>query len=213
MTAAAIGTIVFDMDGVLSRPHRERRLALLAELSGLPAADIDAAIFKSPFEREAEQGLWSADDYLAEFGRRLGCRVSVEQWINARKVTTEPDHEVLRIARSLVPAYRIGMFTNNPLILRRHLDAVFPEAASLFGDRAVFSAELGRCKPDPAAFLLLAGRLGSKPGNMLFVDDDAEYLKGARTAGLNAEVCHGHQQLTDHLRAYGVVGAGSLPAK
>lgn len=197
------------MDGVLSRPQRERRLALLAELSGLPAADIDAAIFKSSFEREAERGLWSPEDYLAEFGRRLGCRVSIEAWISARKVTTEPDQAVLRIARSLVPAHRIGMFTNNPLILRRHFDAVFPEAASLFGDRAVFSAELGRCKPDPAAFLLLAGRLRCEPKEMLFLDDDSEYVDGARTAGLHAEVCHGYQQLTDHLRAYGVVGAGS----
>jgi HAD superfamily hydrolase (TIGR01509 family) len=205
---AAIDTVVFDMDGVLSRPHRERRLALLSELSGLPAADIDATIFKSSFEDEAEQGLWSPEDYLAEFGRRLGCRVSVEQWISARKVTTEPDHQVLAIVRSLVPTYRVGMFTNNPLILRRHFDAVFPEAASLFGDRAVFSAELGRRKPDPAAFLLLADRLGCEPMQMLFLDDDPAYVDGARAAGLHAEACHGHQQLAAHLRAYGVVGAG-----
>ena len=48
------------------------------------------------------------------------------------------------------------MFTNNPLLLKRHIAEVFPAVPEIFGTRAVFSAELGRSKPDPEAFHRLA---------------------------------------------------------
>lgn len=202
-----IDTIVFDMDGVLSRPRRERRLALLAGWSKRATAEIDAAIFKSAFETEAEQGLWLPDAYLREFGERLGYAITSDEWITARKATTEPNQAVLSLARSLSSTHQIGMFTNNPLLLKRHFAEVFPEAAMLFGDRAVFSAELGRGKPDPEAFLLLAQRLDSEPAKMLFIDDDPAYVAGARGAGLYAEVFTGHHRLLEQLVAHGIIPA------
>jgi len=199
-----IDTVVFDMDGVLSHPHRERRLALLAEWSGRSPAEIDHAIFASVFEEEAEQGLWSPEEYLREIGERLGYRLTADEWVTARRATTEPDPHVLALARSLVPTWRIGLFTNNPLLLKVHFGSVFPEAAALFGERAVFSAELGRRKPDPAAFLLLAQRLNAAPAAVFFTDDDPAYIDGAREAGLQAAVYTGLGQLREHLRVYGI---------
>jgi putative hydrolase of the HAD superfamily len=72
------------------------------------------------------------------------------------EVATEPNVAVLSLAREVGAGHPIGMFTNNPLLLKRHLAEVFPAAAEIFGTRAVFSAELGLCKPDPAAFRGLA---------------------------------------------------------
>ncbi len=202
-----IDTIVFDMDGVLSRPRRERRLALLASWSGRTPAQIDTAIFKSAFEEEAERGLWSPDAYLREIGERLGYALTCDEWIAARKVTTDPNQAVLSLARRLSSTHRIGMFTNNPLLLKRHFAEVFPEAAALFGERAVFSSELGRCKPEPEAFLQLARRLDTTPAGMFFVDDDPGYVAGARGAGLYAEVFTGDRGLLDQLAAHGITPA------
>jgi len=78
------------------------------------------------------------------------------------------------------------MFTNNPLLLKRHLGEVFPAVVDIFGTRAVFSAELGRSKPDPEAFRRLAARLGLLAEEILYFDDDATYVAGAREAGLSA---------------------------
>ena len=201
----AIDTVVLDMDGVLARSHRERRLAMLAEWSGREVAEIDRAIFKSRFEEEAEQGLWSPASYLLETGRRLGYELTVDQWVLARKAATEPDPDVLGLARSLSTRWRVGMFTNNPLMLKEHFEQVFPEAAAIVGESAVFSAELGRRKPDPEAFRLLARRLQTPPSAMLFIDDDPRYVDGARRAGLHAEVFTGCAQLIEQLAVYGVV--------
>jgi putative hydrolase of the HAD superfamily len=178
--------VVFDMDGVLCRYRIERRLARLASWSGQTPEAIRAAIWDSGFEDEAERGVLSADDYLRGFGERMHYPLSAAQWVEARRVGMEPDQAALALARSLRRTCPIGMFTNNPWLLKRHIAEVFPAVPDLFGQRAVFSAELGRSKPDPEAFRRLAARLECTPEEMLYFDDDASYVSGAREVGLSA---------------------------
>jgi glucose-1-phosphatase len=184
--ASVINAVVFDMDGVLCRYRIERRLALLASWSGQSPDAIHAAIWRSGFEDEAERGVVSADEYLRGFGERLGYPLSAAQWVEARREAMEPDLAVLSLARQLSTDHPVGMFTNNPLLLKRHIAEVFPAVPDIFGTRAVFSAELGRSKPDPEAFRRLAARLGVAPDQILYFDDDATYVAGAREAGLSA---------------------------
>jgi HAD superfamily hydrolase (TIGR01509 family) len=81
---------------------------------------------------------------------------------------------------------------------------VFPDVPAIFGERALFSAELGRSKPDPEAFHRLARRLGVPPEAVLFFDDNAEYVAGARQAGLHAYRFEGAAAVRDRLTAHGV---------
>ena len=199
-----ITTVVFDMDGVLCRYRRERRLALLASWCGRTPDEIHEAIWASGFEDQAERGLLSADEYLKGFGERLGHPLTAAQWIEARRVSIEPDMPVLSLARALGTQRTVGMFTNNPLLLKRHLADVFPDAAQVFGDRAIFSSELGRTKPDPEAFRRLAARLGFAPDRILYFDDDAKYVTGAREAGLSAHHAVGEAAVRTGLAAHGI---------
>ena len=204
-----ITAVVFDMDGVLCHYRIERRLALLASWSGRSPEAIHAAIWRSGFEDEAERGILSADDYLKGFGERLGYPLTAAQWVEARKVAIEPDLAVLALARQLRTERMVGMFTNNPWLLKRHIAEVFPAVPDLFGPRAIFSAELGRRKPDPEAFRRLATRLGCAPDEMLYFDDDATYVVGAREAGLSADRVGGAPDVRASLAAHGL-GVGSI---
>jgi putative hydrolase of the HAD superfamily len=199
-----ITAVVFDMDGVLCRYRRERRLALLASWSGRSPDAIDAAIWRSGFEDEAERGVVSAEDYLKGFGERMGYPLTVAQWVEARRVAIEPDPAVLALARRLGAAHPVGMFTNNPWLLKRHIGEVFPAVPEIFGPRAIFSAELGRCKPDPEAFRRLAARLEVAPHEMLYLDDDPAYVAGAREAGLSADRVDGAAGVRASLAAHGL---------
>jgi putative hydrolase of the HAD superfamily len=199
-----IKTVVFDMDGVLCRYRIERRLALLASWSGRSPDAIHAAIWRSGFEDEAERGLVSADDYLKGFGERMGYALTAEQWVEARRAAIEPDAAVLALARQLGTVCPVGMFTNNGLLLKRHIAEVFPAIADIFGPRAVFSAELGRSKPDPEAFRRLATRLAVVPEEILYLDDDATYVAGARAGGLQADHVDGAPGVGASLAAHGL---------
>ena len=199
-----IKMIVFDMDGVLCRYRIERRLARLAAWSGHSPEAIHAAIWRSGFEDEAERGVLLADDYLKGFGERMGYPLSAAQWVEARRVAMEPDPAVLALARQLSVDHAVGMFTNNPLLLKRHMAEVFPAVPALFGTRAVFSAELGRSKPDPEAFRRLATRLACAPDEILYFDDDATYVAGAREAGLSAHCVGGAAGVRTGLAVHGL---------
>ncbi len=204
-----ITAVVFDMDGVLCDYRIERRLALLASWSGRSPDAIHAAIWRSGFEDEAERGVLSADDYLQGFGERLGYPLTAAQWVEARRAAIEPDLAVLALARQLRTERMVGMFTNNPWLLKRHIAEVFPAVPALFGPRAIFSAELGRSKPDPEAFRRLATRLGCLPDEMLYFDDDATYVAGAREAGLSADHVGGAPDVRASLTVHGL-GVGSI---
>jgi HAD superfamily hydrolase (TIGR01509 family) len=199
-----IKAVVFDMDGVLCRYLIDRRLALLASWSGQSPDAIHAAIWRSGFEDEAERGVVSADDYLRGFGERMGYPLSAAEWVEARRAAIEPDLAVLALARQLGTARPVAMFTNNPFLLKRHIAEVFPAIPDIFGTRAVFSAELGRSKPDPEAFRRLAARLGQAPHDLLYFDDDATYVAGARETGLSAYRVGGAEDVRTSLALHGL---------
>jgi HAD superfamily hydrolase (TIGR01509 family) len=200
----SIEAVVFDMDGVLCRNDRARRLAVLAAWSGMSPDAIEMSIFASGFEDEAERGVIDADEYLAGTAARIGYPLSADQWIEARRAAMTPDVEVLEIARTLGERMNVGMFTNNPLLLQRHFDAVFPEAARLFGDRAVFSAQLGHVKPTVEAFRGLVAYLGHEPEEVLFFDDWLQYVEGAAEAGLRSWHVTCAADVRAGLEAYGL---------
>lgn len=200
-----IKVVVFDMDGVLCRNQIERRLALLASWSGSAPDAIRSAVFESGFEDEAERGSLTADEYLTGFGERIGYPLTAQEWVSARRMAIEPDLETLSLARELRRELQVAMFTNNPLMLKRHFRQVFPLAAEIFGPNAVFSAELGARKPDAEAFRRLASRLGATPGEILFFDDWSEYVEGARAAGLEADHFHGPSSARESLARHGVI--------
>ena len=158
-----IEAVVFDMDQVLCRYRIERRLALLASWSGQSPDEIHAAIWRSGFEDEAERGVWTEDAYLHEFGECLGYPLSAAQWVAAWRMAMEPDEAVLSLARQVRAARPVAMFTNNPLLLKRHIGEVFPAVPEIFGARAVFSAELGRSKPDPEGVPAAGAATGRAP--------------------------------------------------
>jgi putative hydrolase of the HAD superfamily len=126
----------------------------------------------------------------------VGYPLTASQWVEARRVAIEPDPAVLALARQLSATSPVGMFTNNPWLLKRHIAEVLP--------RAIFSAELGRCKPDPEAFRRLAARLEVAPEGILYLDDDAAYVAGARGAGLSAEQVSGATDVRRTLAAHGL---------
>jgi putative hydrolase of the HAD superfamily len=74
-------------------------------------------------------------------------------------------------------------------------------------DTSCYSYDLGVAKPDPAFFTEAARRIGAAPSTILFIDDNAANVEGARTAGFVAvhwDVERGHDALVELLAHHGV---------
>ena len=177
-------TVIFDMDDVLCRYHFDKRLARLSELTGVAAETINEVIWEQGFDEGADAGRYTAEDYHRLFCERIGATLSREQWLEARAISIEPDHEVLDMARRVKRNAILSLLTNNGPLLKESIHRVFPEVAEIFGEHAHFSFEFGTCKPDPQVFLRLLDQLQKTPRESLFIDDTASYIEGAAQAGL-----------------------------
>jgi HAD superfamily hydrolase (TIGR01509 family) len=73
----------------------------------------------------------------------------------------------------------------------------------IFGGRAHASFQFNARKPQPQVFERLAARYGVPPARAVVIDDDEEYVVGARQAGLQGILFPGDVELRRRLRAYG----------
>jgi glucose-1-phosphatase len=200
-----IELVIFDMDGVLSRLDRARRLELLSEMTGRTPAFLQKVIWDSDFESGAELGTHATgEEHLAEWNRRTGCGLVRADWVRARHESMTPDPEVLAIATAVQRHCGIAMLSNNNPLLYEELETIFPEAFRLFGGRAHASFQFRARKPDRAVFERLIARYGVAPQRAVFVDDEPNFVAGARQAGLHAIDYTGAAELRRRLRGLGV---------
>jgi putative hydrolase of the HAD superfamily len=183
---AAIKLVLFDMDNVLCAYDRPTRVACLAEMAGTTSAAVHAAIWDSGFELLGDSGALEAADYLRGFGERIGYPLSLAEWVEARRRSMQADRAMLDIVASLRKSVDIAVLTNNTTLVADHIDTLLPELRPLFGSRIYASAQFKTAKPDPECYRLCLSELDMRPEAVLFVDDLAANVAGARMAGLFA---------------------------
>ncbi|GAB4525958.1 MAG: HAD family phosphatase [Roseibium sp.] len=203
---AGIGFVVFDMDEVLYDYSHDTRLALLEDLTGRPAAEIDAALWGGAHETRAEAGdPATAEAYLAQYGELLGYPIDFETWADIRRQMMRPRPHVLDLVRRIKRKADVAMLTNNGMMLKASLPVCAPEVIEMFGEKAHVSAEFGVRKPDPLVYERICSRYGHAPAESAFVDDKAENVEGAGRAGLTGHLYTGPDRFRDFLDLHGLL--------
>lgn len=196
---------IFDMDDVLCTYDVAGRIARLAEHAGRSPEEVSRDIWQSGFLHEADMGHWNAEDFLVEFGNRLGAPIDRETWIAARRDSMQPIPDVLGLVRRLAGRMPVAVLTNNDALVAEEIDALFPALRGIFGNRILVSATLGWAKPDPHCYLAACKRLGFSPKETFFTDDLELNVEGARRAGLTAHRFRRGGGLETALRAAGAI--------
>lgn len=203
-----ISTLLIDADGVMQRTAVGWEEELAAFLGD--RAEVDGERFLDAI-REAEVPTMDGKSDIAEAMARV---------LRDFDVATDVE-EVLemwtRIERDLSIVSAVSELRRDKVLcclasnqqsrrarwMRGHLgyDEVF--------DRQFYSCELGVAKPDPVYFTTILDQLDVKPSTVLFIDDTAVNIEGARSVGLNAELFRRHggrAALEEILRPYVVLG-------
>ncbi len=200
-----IKLVLFDMDNVLCTYDRGKRVAHLASLAGSSSERVYEAIWESGFEALSDRGALSAPDYLRGFGERIGYSLSLDEWVEARRRSMTADPAMLEIAGRLRGSVDIAVLTNNSTLVADHIDTLFPELRPLFGSGIYTSAQFRSAKPDPECYRLCLSALQARPETVLFVDDLAENVAGARDAGLLAHHHTSVETFRQALSDYGLL--------
>ncbi|WP_176080261.1 HAD family hydrolase [Paraburkholderia tropica] len=200
-----IGTVLFDMEGVLSHYDRDARAAHLAALTGTTPDAVRAAIWDSGLEARADAGELAPDAYLRALGELLGCAMDRATWLASRRASITPNDATLALAARAGERCRIAVLTNNGSLVTDHLDALNPPVARLFGGRVYGSAQFGAVKPAARTYLGCVEHLGATPHETLFIDDSEANVQGALDAGLHACLFVDTGTLERDLRRFGVL--------
>jgi HAD superfamily hydrolase (TIGR01509 family) len=198
-----IATVLFDLGGVVCRFQPERRLLALASACGLPAYEVQARIWDSGFDRDCDQGRYTAHEVYQRTQELVGLQASYEEFRRLWALAFDPDPAVLAVADALRPWVRTGLLTDNGPVLRDAMPALFPEINSRF-DPLLFSCDLGHLKPTRELFTAVLQRLNQRADQVLLVDDAPPVVAGAIACGLRACLYRSPHSLRRELKRHGL---------
>jgi epoxide hydrolase-like predicted phosphatase len=179
-----IKAIIFDFGGVLvrtSEPHGRQEWE--AKLH-LPAGKLEQVVHHSESWIAAQQGKITPEKYWTNVAKTLNIPNEDIPLLQRDYFRDDfLDLELLDLIRSLKKQkYVIGLLSNDSVHLKQKLKSHLG-IYHLF-DAVVISADIGVMKPDPQAYLAVAQRLGVKPEESIFIDDNPDNIKGAQTVGM-----------------------------
>jgi putative hydrolase of the HAD superfamily len=180
---------LFDFDKTLYAYDFRKRLPALSEISGVSQYRLAKTWWAGGFETRAENGEWpTSAEYLAEFARVTGARLSLAEWQHARSLASTripASVAALELASTLGT---VSVLSNNPSPFAESLPVLAPDVASIVGDNRLVSCQLGVRKPNPMAFERALEYFGARAEDTFFADDSASNVSGAEAIGI-----HGHQ--------------------
>jgi HAD superfamily hydrolase (TIGR01509 family) len=198
--------LLFDVGGVLVQLSGVE--VMLEWLGGRMTADeLLRSWLLSAAVRQFESGKIDADEFaagvVAEFALPVEPRRFLESFIAWPTGLYPGTSEML----ALIPrSYQRAVLSNsNALHWPRVLDDMLLGAAF---DRHFVSHLTGRIKPDPDAFEHVAQTLGCRPGEVLFLDDNALNIEAAQRFGMYAIQVRGAAETRGALMDLGIISGG-----
>jgi len=196
-----IESVIFDWGGVLIDDPRPGLLRYCSEAFGVPLEDYTPV--HDLFLDEFHKGKISEERFWRQITSKLGKSMpeARSQWYEAFRSAYVPKQEMFRLATSLHDKdYKTALLSNTELPAVKF----FHEQDYDMFDVLVFSCVEGLEKPDRRIYEITLERLGSKPGQAVFIDDRQDYIRGAREVGLNIILFKSVDQVKDELARLGV---------
>jgi FMN phosphatase YigB (HAD superfamily) len=207
MTSLSPGSadaLLFDLGRVVLDIDFKRAMACWARHGGCELADIVARFSVDEMVRRYEAGEIDDAAYFAHLRKMLGVDLTQEQLLegwNAIFIGEIPGiAPLLARAAKHLPLYALSN-TNPPHI------AYFSKAhAEVLGHfREIYlSSTIGLLKPDAAAYDHVVKAIGAPASRIVFFDDLAENITGARAYGLSAVHVKSSEDVANALTALGI---------
>ncbi|MDH6257757.1 HAD family phosphatase [Bradyrhizobium sp. BR13661] len=207
MTSLSPGSadaLLFDLGRVVLDIDFSKAIACWAAHAGCRPEAIVSRYVRDEAYRLHEVGRISDADYFQSLRTSLGIGISDAQFLegwNAIFAGEMPDiAELLPRAAQQLPVYAFSN-TNRP-----HVDHFSKEYADLLGHfrELYLSSSIGLRKPDAEAFDHVVAAMGIPANRIVFFDDLAENIEGARARGLTAVHVTSPKDVGNALRALGI---------
>ena len=194
---------VFDMDDVLYDYDWSKRMQGLTALTGHDLDELRRRWWNAAGEWAAEAGAYrDADAYHAAWVKAIGVEVSVDDWVANRRSGMTPWPDSIAAVERAAELGDVSLLTNNGPLVEKHLAAIAPEIAPLFGDHLRTSSYYGARKPNRVVFQRLLDEYDADPADVFFTDDLIENVRGAESVGITGHLFTTPAALMDAVEAF-----------
>jgi putative hydrolase of the HAD superfamily len=196
--------LLFDLGRVVLDIDFSKAIATWASHAGGTPSDILSRFVRDEAYRLHETGQISDVDYFATLRASLGIAISndhfLEGWNSIFTGEMPGIEPLLARAAKHLPLYA---FSNTNGAHVAHFSVVYAPLLGHF--RKLFlSSTIGFRKPDKAAYDHVVEAIGVEASRILFFDDSAENVQGARACGLQAVHVSSSADVADALAALGI---------
>lgn len=201
-SSAPVDALLFDLGKVIIDIDFERVWASWARGANCPVDKIRTRIGSYEPYLRYECGAMSLEEYFAHLRGALGVDLTDAQLLagwNAIFVGEIPGiTKVLEAAKARFPLY---LFSNTNSAHEARWSVDYAHVLSHF-KKLFVSSTIGLRKPDRAAFEHVVAEIGVPAERVLFFDDLAENVEGARAVGLQAVQVTGTHDVVAALKPY-----------
>ncbi len=193
-----IRAVIFDWGGVLIENPAPALLAYFSRRLGVSPEELNGAYRE--YAEAFQKGRISEEELWRRVSAQLGTRELPPSslWYEAFREVYTPREEVFSLASDLKGrGYKIGLLSNTEEGAARY----FQEQGYEMFDVTVFSCREGTRKPERMIYEIALKRLGVFPQEAIFIDDNEEFVKGAKEVGMEAILYTGTQALKDALNS------------
>ena len=178
--------ILLDLGGVVIDVDPQRCFDHWAAAAGVDARRIRERWRADRSYEALEVGAIRFPEYIDNLSVRLGIALGPDDWRDGwNALLGEAIGPVVEMLPSLAARVPLYCFSNTNAVHQAAWERRFEDALRPFR-RIYTSWELGHRKPDVAAYQRVADAIGVAPRDILFLDDNAENVRGAAAAGLDA---------------------------
>lgn len=192
--------LLLDLGGVVLDIDASAVLASWADAAGEPVAQLAKRWQLDDAYKAFEIGAMDFADYTAALSQRLGIALTEAQWRDGwNALLGAPYPAVAAILPRLAKHVPLYCFSNTNAV---HQAVWQPRLADLLSsfNKVYASWQIGCRKPDAAAYLHVTDDMGVAPAGIVFVDDNADNVAGARSVGMDARHAAGEAATAAHLR-------------
>jgi len=196
-----IKSVIFDWGGVLINDPAPGLMRYCAKALKVSKEDYIKTHSKSA--EDFHKGLICEDEFWGKICIELNVsKPKVRSlWTDAFKAAYVPRADMFSIAASLQEnGYRTAVLSNTEAPAMQY----FHQQRYDMFDVLVFSCAEGVKKPDRKIYELTLEKLGSLPGQSVFIDDNPEYINGAEEIGINTVLFQSLDQVKNELIRLGV---------
>lgn len=199
----SVDVLLFDIGRVVINISFDRVMAHWAEHAGCAPADLASRFVVDDSFKHHETGRIDDAAFFANLRQSLGIRLSDAQFLDGwNSIFTGAMPGIAPLLTAAAGRMPLYAFSNTNPAHVAHFSVAYADLLSHF--RTVFlSSSIGFRKPDAEAYDHVVEAIGVPASRILFFDDSAANIEGARARGLHAV----HVTSTDDVaRALGALG-------